>query len=43
MNVMLLFYLLSVNILGETFKNLKRDWDLKTSEYSNEYKNQSLR
>ncbi|KAL5238399.1 hypothetical protein ACI65C_005809 [Semiaphis heraclei] len=33
----------SKNCSGETFDNLKRDWDLKTSEYSNEYKNQSLR
>jgi len=42
---MVLFYLLSVNILGETFNdsNLKRVWDLNTSDYTNEYKHQSFR
>jgi len=45
MNVVLLFYLLSVNISGEKFNdgNLRRVWDLNSSDYSNELKNQSLR
>jgi len=42
---MLLFYLWSVNILGETFydSNLKRILDLNTSDNFNKNKNQSLR